>query len=70
MADVTALLNQISGIVWGPVTLALMLGVGLFLTIRLKFMSILRIPDGLPAWLFPAAMPRKATKATSPRFRR
>ena len=46
MAEVTALLNQISGIVWGPVTLALMLFVGLFLTIRLKFMSILRIPTG------------------------
>jgi len=46
MDGITALLNQISGIVWGPATLLLLLGTGLFLTVRLKFMTLRRIGKG------------------------
>lgn len=40
------LLNQISGFVWGPVMLALLLGVGVYLTVGLRFMPWRRIGVG------------------------
>ncbi|WP_026117891.1 alanine/glycine:cation symporter family protein [Nocardiopsis alkaliphila] len=44
MADI------ISGIIWGPfVLIPLLLGVGVFLTIRLRLLQLLRLPHGL--WL-------------------
>ncbi|WP_188151223.1 alanine/glycine:cation symporter family protein [Teredinibacter waterburyi] len=39
-------LNTISGYVWGPVTLGLILGVGLLLTVRIKALSLRKIPYG------------------------
>ena len=44
MEFATNIINQINGIVWGPLMLALLLGVGLYLTIILKFMPIQKIP--------------------------
>lgn len=38
MAFISDLLNTLSGIIWGPVTLVLLLGVGVYLTIGLKAM--------------------------------
>src|SRR5437762_341026 len=32
-------------VVWGPWTLAILLGTGLFLTVRLRFVQIVRFPD-------------------------
>ncbi len=40
-----SLLNSINGFVWGPVMLILLLGVGIFLTIILKFFSLTRIGE-------------------------
>lgn len=40
------LLNKINSVVWGPLMLGLILGVGLFLSIGLKLMPILRIGMG------------------------
>ena len=40
----TNLINMINGMVWGPPMLALLLGVGLWLTLRLGFMPIRKIP--------------------------
>ena len=37
------ILGEISSIVWGPFTLVLLLGVGVFLTIGLKFFSVKKI---------------------------
>ena len=37
-------LGSVSGIVWGPAMLVLILGVGLLLTVRIKAISILQIP--------------------------
>lgn len=44
MAD---LLNTIGGIVWGPFMLALILGTGLYLQIRLRWMPLRMIGEGL-----------------------
>ena len=40
------LLNQISGFVWGPVMLALLVGTGLYLTIGLRLMPLRRLGYG------------------------
>ena len=44
MAD---LIGTINGIAWGPVTLVLLLGTGLYLSIGLRFITLRRIPAGL-----------------------
>jgi AGCS family alanine or glycine:cation symporter len=36
--DVSKLLADVNNFVWGPVMLALLVGTGIFLTIRLKFL--------------------------------
>lgn len=46
MDTLTSLLTTINNIVWGPFMLALLLGVGLFLSIGLKLMPILKIGTG------------------------
>ena len=44
MADI------VSGIIWGPfVLIPLLFGVGVFLTIRLRLLQLVRLPHGL--WL-------------------
>ncbi|WP_019606439.1 alanine/glycine:cation symporter family protein [Teredinibacter turnerae] len=40
----TDLLNTISSVVWGPLMLGLILGVGLLLTLRIRFISLRKIP--------------------------
>lgn len=42
----TSIFTTINGVVWGPLMLALILGVGLFLSIGLKLMPILKIGMG------------------------
>ncbi len=44
MQTATTVINFINGVVWGPPMLFLLLGVGLWLTIRLKFMTVQKIP--------------------------
>ena len=46
METLTNLVNQINGIVWGPLMLVLILGVGFFLQVGLKLMPILKIGTG------------------------
>jgi len=46
METLTAILQAINNVVWGPYMLALILGTGLVLTIGLRFMPIRRIPTG------------------------
>lgn len=46
MEAVTNLVNWLNGIVWGVPMLVLILGVGLYLTLGLKLLSILKIPFG------------------------
>ncbi|MEL6688426.1 MAG: sodium:alanine symporter family protein [Pseudomonadota bacterium] len=38
------LIQAVNGFVWGPIMLLLLLGTGLFLTLGLRFMSIVKIP--------------------------
>lgn len=40
----STLLEEISGVVWGPIMLALIMGVGLLLTVRIKAISMRKIP--------------------------
>ena len=46
MEALNNIVSQINGVVWGPFMLALILGVGLFLQVGLKFMPILRLGYG------------------------
>ncbi len=46
MQMLTELLNTVNGIVWGPMMLVLILGVGLFLQLGLKLMPILKVGSG------------------------
>ncbi|MGH1460940.1 MAG: alanine/glycine:cation symporter family protein [Neptuniibacter sp.] len=46
MEALTSLISQINGVVWGPMMLVLILGVGLFLQLGLKLMPILKLGTG------------------------
>ncbi|MEM1006736.1 MAG: sodium:alanine symporter family protein, partial [Pseudomonadota bacterium] len=46
MEALNSIVGAINGVVWGPVMLVLILGVGFFLQVGLKFMPILRIGTG------------------------
>jgi AGCS family alanine or glycine:cation symporter len=50
-----AFLTAISDFLWGPVTMILILGTGLYLSIGLRGMSILRIPQALKLMISPAS---------------
>ena len=43
--DVSKLLNDVNNFVWGPIMLALLVGTGIFLTIRLKFLPWRNLPE-------------------------
>ncbi len=47
MQALHAWMNELNSIVWGPAMLALILGTGFYLQVRLRGMPILRIPAGL-----------------------
>lgn len=47
MESLNTLLNQLSGIVWGPITLILIVGCGVWLTIRLGFLQFRLLPFAL-----------------------
>lgn len=42
-----ALLNQIDSFVWGPPLLVLLVGTGIFLSFRLGFLQVFRLPRSL-----------------------
>ena len=46
MEAITSAVGWLNGIVWGVPMLVLILGVGLFLTLGLKLLTILKIPFG------------------------
>ncbi|GGO87319.1 sodium:alanine symporter [Marinobacterium nitratireducens] len=46
MESITSIIGAINGIVWGPMMLVLILGVGLFLSLGLRLMPILRLGTG------------------------
>ena len=46
MSELQSLLEALSGFVWGPVMLALLLGVGVYLTVGMRFMTWRRIGSG------------------------
>ena len=43
MDSLYSVVNAVSGAVWGPWTVALLLGAGLFLTLRFRFVQITRL---------------------------
>jgi len=46
MDALTEMIKAINGIVWGPMMLVLILGVGLFLQLGLKLMPIFKLGTG------------------------
>ena len=61
---VRAAIHWASNAVWGPWTIFLLLGTGLFLTIRLGFVQVVRFPDAVRT-MVPAA-PSGARGALTP----
>lgn len=49
-----ALLASLNGIVWGPITLCLLVGTGIYLTLRLKLIQVFRLPMALGLLFKPA----------------
>ncbi|MCS6181226.1 alanine/glycine:cation symporter family protein [Shewanella baltica] len=49
-----AFLASINGIVWGPITLCLLVGTGIYLTARLKLIQVFRLPMALGLLFKPA----------------
>jgi len=45
--DPSAIMSTLNGFVWGPVMLALLVGTGAYLTVRLGFLQILQLPRAL-----------------------
>lgn len=43
MGDFTAFIDEVNSIVWGPLTVLLLVGTGLYLSIRLKFIQIFKL---------------------------
>lgn len=50
-----ALLSEINAIVWGPITLCLLVGTGLYLTLRLRLIQIFKFPLALRLLFKPAS---------------
>ena len=46
MEALNSIVGAINGVVWGPLMLVLILGVGFFLQVGLKFMPILKLGTG------------------------
>ena len=46
---VRAAIDFLSNAVWGPWTMALLLGSGVFLTVRLRFVQVARFPEAVRA---------------------
>ncbi|MCH1929619.1 sodium:alanine symporter family protein [Shewanella sp. A25] len=49
-----ALLSELNGIVWGPITLCLLVGTGVYLSARLKLIQVFRLPMALGLLFKPA----------------
>lgn len=51
--EVIALLNTIDTFVWGPPLLVLLVGTGIWLTIRLKLLQVFKLGDALKLIFLP-----------------
>lgn len=43
LSGVTAVLEQVNAVIWGPVTIALLVGAGAYLSVRLRFVQLFRL---------------------------
>ena len=66
MKTLTNILNQIDSIVWGPIMLALLVGTGIFLTIRTKALCWRNLPYALKSVLSKEARQKKGDGDVSP----
>ena len=58
--SVSEVISAVNGFVWGPWMLVLLVGTGLFLTIRLGFMQFFTLPYALKLAFSPSAQDRKS----------
>ncbi|MBV1790038.1 sodium:alanine symporter family protein [Marinobacterium sp. D7] len=69
MAAIESMISSINGIVWGPMMLILILGVGFFLSLGLKLMPILKIGTGFKLlWSGRTASAEDTAKGEIPPF--
>lgn len=61
MEDFAAILSTLNGFVWGPWMLTLLVGTGLFLTVRLGFLQFTALPYALKLAFSPAQQDKKST---------
>ena len=47
LETITNILNLVNDLVWGPPLLILLVGTGLYLTIRLKLLQVFKLPLAL-----------------------
>ena len=47
MSEIVSALNFVDSILWGPPLILLLVGTGVFFTIRLKFLQIFRLPKAM-----------------------
>ena len=47
METVEALIRSVNGLAWGPVMLVLLLGMGIYLTLGLRFLTLRRLPNAI-----------------------
>lgn len=66
MKTLTNILNQIDSIVWGPIMLILLVGTGIFLTIRTKALCWRNLPYALKSVLSKEARQKKGDGDVSP----
>lgn len=66
MKTLTDILNQIDSIVWGPIMLILLVGTGIFLTIRTKALCWRNLPYALKSVLSKEARQKKGDGDVSP----
>ncbi|MDE5671694.1 MAG: sodium:alanine symporter family protein, partial [Eubacterium sp.] len=62
MEKLQKILESIDGVVWGPVTLILLVGTGVFLTFRLRFIPWKMLPKSLKAIFSPEARKTNGNK--------
>lgn len=67
--DLNTILGEISGFVWGPVMLVLLLGTGLYLTIGLKLLPQRKLRYGIRMTLAGRKSEPWNTRATSRPFK-
>lgn len=65
MEKFQSILEGIDNVVWGPITLLLLVGTGIFLTVKLRFVPWKMLPSSLKAIVSPESRKTNGKKVKS-----